>query len=73
MHRLAVTLMMLPGACAMGVSNTCPALYSYTDSEQSQAANELEAMPAGAVIPRMMGDYAATRNQIRVCRGEKAT
>jgi hypothetical protein len=40
----------------------------YTAAEQARAANEVEALPEGAVIVRMLSDYAVLRDQGRVCR-----
>lgn len=57
-------------ACAGGNSEVCPTLYAYPAEVQAQAAAELEALPPGAALPRMMGDYAAVRAEIRACRGE---
>jgi len=33
-----------------------------------QAAAEVEALPEGAVLDRMLADYAVMREQARVCR-----
>ncbi|WRH63794.1 MAG: hypothetical protein RSE12_05500 [Fuscovulum sp.] len=55
----------------MGGSDTqspCPPVVEYTGAEQARAANEVEALPEGAVIARMLGDYAVLRDQARVCQ-----
>ena len=57
--------------CAMGGSDTrapCPPVVDYTAAEQARAADEVEGLPEGAVIVRMLGDYAVLRDQARVCR-----
>lgn len=57
--------------CATVGSNTrapCPPLVEYTSAEQARAADEVEDLPEGAVIVRMLGDYAALRDQTRACR-----
>ncbi|WP_256439708.1 MULTISPECIES: hypothetical protein [Paracoccus] len=40
----------------------------YSTAEQTRAAAEVEAMPEGAVLMRMMSDYAVLRDQARSCR-----
>jgi len=40
----------------------------YTAAEQATAADEVEVLPEGAVIIRMLSDYAVLRDQARVCR-----
>ncbi len=59
------------GACAMGGSDSrapCPPVVEYSAADQSRAADEVEAIPEGAVIIRMLGDYAVLRDQARACR-----
>lgn len=46
----------------------CPPVVDYTTVEQVRAADEVEELPEGAVIVRMLGDYAALRDQVRACR-----
>ena len=56
--------------CAMGGSEArtaCPPVVDYTSAEQGRAADEVEALPEGAVIVRMLGDYAVLRDQARSC------
>ena len=58
-------------ACAMAGSDTrapCPPVVEYSAADQSRAAAEIEALPEGAVIVRMLGDYAVLRDQARACR-----
>lgn len=57
--------------CATGSSDArapCPPVVEYTVADQARAANEVEALPEGAVIVRMLGDYAVLRDQARACR-----
>ncbi len=59
------------GACGMAGSDTlapCPPVVEYSAADQSRAAAEIEALPEGAVIVRMLGDYAVLRDQARACR-----
>jgi hypothetical protein len=57
--------------CAMGGSNTralCPPVVEYSAADQARAADEVEALPEGAVIVRMLSDYAVLRDQARTCQ-----
>lgn len=45
----------------------CPPVVEYTAVEQVGAADEVEALPKGAVIVRMLSDYAVLRDQARAC------
>jgi hypothetical protein len=40
----------------------------YTSAEQARAADEVEGLPDGTVIVRMLGNYAVLREQARACR-----
>jgi len=39
-----------------------------TAADQARAVDEVEALPEGAVIVRMLGDYAVPRDHTRACR-----
>ena len=57
--------------CATGGSETsapCPPVVEYTAADQARAADEVGASPEGAVIVRMLSDYAVLRDQSRACR-----
>ena len=57
--------------CAMGGSDDrapCPSVVDYNATDQARAADEVEALPEGAVIVRMLSDYAVLRDQARACR-----
>ena len=63
--------MLLLTGCAMGGSDTrapCPPVVEYTAADQARAADEVEGLPEGAVIVRMLSDYAVLRDQARACR-----
>lgn len=67
---LLIAILWLTG-CATGGSDTrapCPPVVEYTSAEQARAAGEVEELPEGAVIIRMLGDYAVLRDQARACR-----
>jgi hypothetical protein len=40
----------------------------YTATEHVRAADEVEMLPEGAVIIRMLSDYAVLRDQARMCQ-----
>ncbi|WP_341870498.1 hypothetical protein [Paracoccus shanxieyensis] len=55
----------------MGGSDTrapCPPVVDYTAADQARAADEVAALSEGAVIVRMLTDYAVLRDQARACR-----
>ena len=57
--------------CATAGSETrapCPPVVEYTAADQARAADEVEALPEGAVIVRMLSDYVVLRDQARACR-----
>ncbi len=63
--------MLLLTGCAMGGSDTrapCPPVVEYTAADQARAADEVETLPEGAVIVRMLSDYAVLRDQAWACR-----
>lgn len=67
---LLIAMLWLTG-CAMAGSETrapCPPVVDYSSAEQVRAADEVERLPEGAVIVRMLSDYAVLRDQARACR-----
>ncbi|GHC36342.1 hypothetical protein GCM10007291_42200 [Gemmobacter nanjingensis] len=67
---LLIVTLWLTG-CAMGGSDAhppCPPVVEYSTSDQARAANEVEELPEGTIIIRMLGDYAVLREQARACR-----
>lgn len=46
----------------------CPPVVEYSAADQARAADEVEALSEGAVIARMLSDYAVLRDQARACR-----
>jgi len=46
---------------------TCPPVVEYRSADQRRAADEVEALPEGAVIVQMLSDYAILRDQARAC------
>ena len=56
------------GACAMVGSEThspCPPVVEYSAADQARAAVEIGALPEGAMLVRMLADYAVMRDQAR--------
>lgn len=67
---LLIAALWLTG-CAMVGSEArapCPPVVDYTTAYQARAADEVEALPEGAVVVRMLSDYAVLREQARACR-----
>ena len=57
-------------ACATDGSEAkapCPPVVEYTATDQARAANDLDMLAEGAMIIRMLGDYAVLRDQARTC------
>lgn len=58
-------------ACATDGSNAdvlCPPVVPYSAAVQARAVAEVNALPEGAVVVRMLSDYAVMRDQARACR-----
>jgi len=67
---LLIVTLWLTG-CAMGGSGArapCPPVVEYTAADQARAADEVEALPEGAVVVQMLSDYAVLRDQARACQ-----
>ena len=67
---LLIVTLWLTG-CAMAGSETrapCPPVVDYTSADEARAADEVEGLPEGAIIVRMLSDYAVLREQARACR-----
>ena len=70
--RLAVPLvaMLWLTGCGMDGSNAgalCPPVVPYSAADQARAAAEVATLPEGAVVIRMLSDYAVLRDQARAC------
>lgn len=65
-----VIAMTLLNACGTVGSEygACPPVVEYSTEEQRQAATEVEALPQGSAVVRMMADYHVLRQQARTCR-----
>ena len=63
-------VMLWLGGCGRGGSEgaaPCPPVAEYSAAEQARAAEEVQALDDGAVIVRMLSDYAVLRDQARAC------
>lgn len=45
----------------------CPPVVEYSPAEQARVADEVAALPEGAVIVEWLADYAVLREQVRAC------
>ncbi len=59
---------LLLAGCNQPVVTGCSPVPDYPKAFQTQAANELAALPADAALRRMMDDYKKMRDQARACR-----
>ena len=61
----------LLNACATGgfesAVGVCPPVVEYNAAEQEQAANEVEALPEGAILIDWLADYSVLRELVRIC------
>ncbi|MGC4094634.1 MAG: hypothetical protein QM756_43305 [Polyangiaceae bacterium] len=65
-----IAMLWLTGCEMVGsdVGAPCPPVVDYTTAELARAADEVEALQEGAVIVRMLSDYAVLRDQARAYR-----
>ena len=67
---LAAATIFLTG-CATGGSDApsgvCPPVVEYSRTEQTRVAEEVAALPEGALIVGWLADYAVLRDQARAC------
>ena len=49
------------------VQAPCPPTVEYSAADQVRAAAEVSGMPEGAMVVRMLSDYAVLRDQVRAC------
>lgn len=64
-----IVMLWLTG-CAAGGSEMrahCPPVVDYSPADQARAAAEVEALAEGAMVVRMLSDYAVLRDQVRAC------
>lgn len=70
---LVIVMLLLSGCAGVGfdrvAAGACPPVVAYSPAEQARAADEVAALPEGAVIVEWLADYAVLRGQVRGCRG----
>ena len=64
---MLISLSGCAGAGSEAALGACPPAVKYSRAEQAQAAAEVEALPEGAVVLRMLADYAVMREQAQAC------
>ena len=72
---LAAAMTFLTGCAGVGSETphgACPLVVEYSPAEQARVAEEITALPEGALIVGWMADYAVLREQARRCHS-KAT
>ncbi|SUZ33299.1 hypothetical protein ROE7235_03068 [Roseibaca ekhonensis] len=55
------------GANSDAPTSACPPVVQYSRTEQASVADELAALPEGAVIVEWLADYSVLRDQARAC------
>ncbi|MCW3782117.1 hypothetical protein OM960_10990 [Defluviimonas sp. CAU 1641] len=69
-HVVLMIVMLWLSGCARGGSDgagPCPPVVVYSAADQARAAAEVETLPEGSVVVRMLSDYAVMRDQVRIC------
>jgi hypothetical protein len=56
------------GAGSEGFYSACPPVVEYSRAEQGRLAEEVAALPEGAMIVGWLADYAVLRDQVRHCK-----
>lgn len=66
---LAIAAISLTGCVTAGSEPVliCPPVVQYDRHTLNRAADEVEALPPGAALERMMADYSVMREQARIC------
>ena len=67
---LAAAMIFLNGCAGAGFDATvkpCPLAVEYSRAEQAIVAQEVAALPEGAIIPEWLADYAVLREQATAC------
>ena len=68
---LAAATIFLTGCAGMNSDTppgACPPVVEYSRAEQARVAEEMAALPEGALIVTWLADYAVLRDQARACR-----
>lgn len=51
-----------------GSASACPPVVEYNREEQARVAEEVAALPEGALIIGWLADYAVLRDQVKHCK-----
>ena len=73
---LAAATIFLTGCATAGSDappGACPPVVEYSQAEQMRVAEEVAALPEGALIPGWLADYAVLRDQARACEAPRAS
>ena len=68
---LVIATIFLTACAGVGsdtLPGTCPPVVAYSRAEQARVAEEVEALPEGALIVSWLADYAVLREQARACQ-----
>ena len=68
---LAAATILLTACAGVGsdaLRSVCPPVVEYSRADQVRVAEEVAALPEGAVIPEWLADYVVLREQMRACR-----
>ncbi|NEX48150.1 hypothetical protein G3572_18235 [Rhodobacter sp. ETT8] len=73
---LAAATIFLTGCATAGSDappGACPPVVAYSPAEQMRVAEEVAALPEGALIAGWLADYAVLRDQARACQAPHAS
>jgi len=68
---LGIVTSLLSACATVGserITGVCPPVVVYGAEFQARAAEEMQALPEGAAVVDILGDYAVMREQVRACR-----
>lgn len=69
---LVIATLLSSGCVGVGFDappSACPPVVNYSPAEQASVADEVAALPDGAVIVGWLADYAMLRAQVQGCSG----
>ncbi len=67
-------MILLSGCAKVGFESpprACPPVVEYSRTEQARVAEEVAALPEGAVSVEWLADYAVLREQTRICSASR--
>lgn len=63
----ALALSLTLAACTTAPVTACPPTVTYSKAQETRAAAELRALPAGSELAQMIVDYSRSRAMLRAC------